>query len=132
MTERHRPSDPPEGIGDVVRALLGEGRMRRGISLGRLTTSWEAVVGPELARETVPTALDQGGLLVTATSSGWGTQVRFLADQIRRRANEVLGGDEVRRVSVVVAPTGRKPLRRNATGPEERRGGTSEEAPSEW
>lgn len=132
MTERHGPADPPQGIGDVVRSLLGEGGMRRGVSLGRLAASWEQVVGPELARETVPASLDEGGLLVSASSSGWGTQVRFLAEHIRRRANELLGGNEVRRVSVVVSAGGGKALRRNAFRPPEPGRRTPGGGPSEW
>lgn len=131
MTERHGPVDPPQGIGEVVRALLGEGRMRRGLSLGRLARSWEQVVGPELAAETAPRALDQGGLLVAASSPGWGTQVRFLSEQIRRRANAVLGNDEVRRVSVIVSREASKSLRRNGSGspgpPGQSRGGRGPE-----
>ena len=36
--------------------------------------------------------------------------VRFLAEQIRKRANEALSGDEVRRVQVVVRAEPRKAL----------------------
>jgi predicted nucleic acid-binding Zn ribbon protein len=84
--------------------------------LGRLARCWEEVVGPVLARETAPRALDEGGLLVAASSAAWGTQVRFLADEIRRRANRELGSDQVRKVRVVVSSRGRDPLRGNDFG----------------
>ncbi|MGH2723590.1 MAG: DUF721 domain-containing protein [Actinomycetota bacterium] len=125
---RHGLGDPPEGIGEVVRALLGKGRMHRGISLGRLALAWDRVVGPELARETAPLSLDGGGLLVAASSPGWGTRVRFQDEDIRRRANEALGGEEVASVTVIVSADARKgrqnPLRDNAFGAGEPPGGT--------
>jgi hypothetical protein len=86
-------------------------RFRRGLALGRLARSWEEVVGASLARETEPISLDQGGLLVSVSSGAWGAQVRFLAPEIRRRANEVLGSQEVRVVRVTV---GRKERRGRA------------------
>lgn len=90
--------------------------MRPGLALGRLARSWAEVVGPELARETAPRALDHGSLVVAATSSGWGTQARFLAEEIRRKANAALGTEEVRAVKVIVARPSHKALRRNPSG----------------
>ncbi len=52
-----------------------------------------------------------GGILVVATSDGpWGAQVRFLADEIRKKANASLGSEAVRRVQVVVRPESLKRL----------------------
>jgi hypothetical protein len=110
---RHGPGDPPEGIGPIVRGILGAGRMRRGLALGRLSRSWAEVVGEQLARQTAPRGLDGGALLVAVASTGWGSQVRFLGPQIARRANEVLGWDAVRSVRVTVAADLSKPLGRN-------------------
>jgi predicted nucleic acid-binding Zn ribbon protein len=126
--ERHAPSDPPEGIGGIVRHLLQDRRMRRGLALGRLARAWPQVVGEDLARQTAPRALEGGSLLVAAASAAWGSQVRFLATEIRRRANDALGSDEVRTVRVTVAGERGKSLRRNgfsseAGGPEGAGGG---------
>lgn len=111
--------DPPgdeSGIGAVIRELLAQPRMRKGLSLGRLARSWEEVVGPRLARETAPVGLEGGALVVSASSAAWGAQVRFLAQDLAGKANETLGADEVRTVRVVVssdAGKDRKALRRN-------------------
>ena len=94
--------DEPSGIGSVIRGLLGAPRLRRGISLGRLSRSWAAVVGDQLAAETEPLSLDEAGLVVGASSPAWGAQVRFLSEDIRRRASEALDGDPVGPVRVVV------------------------------
>jgi hypothetical protein len=60
------------------------------------------VVGDQLASETEPLFLDEAGLVVGVTNPAWGAQVRFLAEDIRRRASEVLDGDAVGPVRVVV------------------------------
>ena len=55
-------------------------------------------------------SLDQGVLVVAATTGPWGAQVRFLADQIRRRAEDALGAGSVARVHVVIREDPRKGL----------------------
>jgi hypothetical protein len=62
------------------------------------------VVGERLARETRPARLEAGTLTVQAVSGPWGSQARFLGEEIRARANRALGSDDVKRVQVVVAP----------------------------
>lgn len=105
--ERTMQSTP---IGDVVDGLLRERAFARGLPVGRLAAEWQAVVGPRLASESAPVSLE-GGVLVVATSSGpWGAQARFLADEIRGRANETLGSGEVRKVQIVVRPEPQKGL----------------------
>jgi hypothetical protein len=43
-------------------------------------------------------------LTVEATNGPWGAQARFLNDEIRRHADEALGGGRITRVHVVVKP----------------------------
>lgn len=97
-------------IGEILDGLLRERAFARGVPIGRLTASWGEVVGPRLARESAPVSLDGGVLVVAASSGPWGAQVRFLAEEVRRRANETLGSQEVRKVQVVVHPEPRKGL----------------------
>ncbi len=97
-------------LGRVLDGLLREQVFARGMPIGRLATDWASVVGPRLAAETAPVTLEQGVLVVAASTGPWGAQARFLAEEIRKRANEALGADEVRRVQVVVRPDPRKPL----------------------
>jgi predicted nucleic acid-binding Zn ribbon protein len=108
--------DGLQAIGAILRGILGQPRLRTGVALGRLATSWEAVVGPRLAPETEPRALESGALLVAASSAGWAAQVRFLSDDIRRRANQALGRDDVVSVRVTVAPQAGKSLRPKGSG----------------
>jgi predicted nucleic acid-binding Zn ribbon protein len=96
-------SDQLKPVGGVLREAMDTDRFRRGLALGRLARSWEEVVGPRLAQETAPLSLESGGLVVAVSSAAWGAQVRFLAHDIRRQANEVLGAEEVRVVRIAVS-----------------------------
>jgi predicted nucleic acid-binding Zn ribbon protein len=97
-------------IGEVVAGLLKERAFALGMPIGRLASGWADVVGPRLAAESAPVSLEGGVLIVAATTGPWGAQVRFLADQIRVRANEALGAAGVATVRVVVRPDPRKGL----------------------
>jgi hypothetical protein len=97
-------------IGEIVDGLMRERAFARGVPIGQLASDWGRVVGPRLAAESAPMSLE-AGVLVVATSDGpWGAQVRFLADEIRAKANATLGSEEVRRVHVVVRQRSPKPL----------------------
>jgi hypothetical protein len=97
-------------LGEVVDALLNDPAFSRGMPIGQLSARWTDVVGPRLAGESAPVSLDHGVLVVAATTGPWGAQVRFLADQIRRRAEDTIGAGSVVRVHVVVRTEPRKGL----------------------
>ena len=102
--DRRPRSDHVHGIGEILDALLAEGALARGLPLGRLAGRWAEVVGDRLAEETLPVRLDAGVLWLAVSTSAWGAQVRFLASDIARKANELLGSDDVREVRVQVGP----------------------------
>lgn len=99
-----RPRSPePSAVGDVVSGVLRDRAFASGVSVGRLGLAWEEVVGERLARESAPARLEGGTLVVEARSGAWGAQLTFLSEDIRRRANETLGGTQVERIRVVVS-----------------------------
>lgn len=105
-------SDPEESarsaevapIADVLRGLMAQRPFARGATLGVLARSWPDVVGERLAAETAPSRLEGGVLVVEASSGPWGSQATFLAEEIRKRANEVLEAASVKQVRVVISP----------------------------
>jgi predicted nucleic acid-binding Zn ribbon protein len=98
-------------IGSIVDELLVRERaLARGLPVGRLAAEWVEVVGPRLGSESAPVSLDGGVLVVAASSGPWGAQVRFMTDEIRRRANERLGGEMVAKVQVTVRPDPQRPV----------------------
>jgi hypothetical protein len=97
-------------IGEIVDELMRERTFARGVPIGQLSADWPSVVGPRLAAECAPVSLESGVLVVAASDGPWGAQVRFLAAQIRNKANGALGSNEVTRVHVVVRAEPRKGL----------------------
>ena len=95
-------SDDPVSIGDVVERLLGEQTFARGMPIARLVSKWPAIVGARLATETAPIGLEHGILTIRVTNGPWGAQARFLDEEIRRKANDALGGEPIRSVRIVV------------------------------
>ena len=96
------PSPEPVELGDVIDNLMADQLFARGMPVAQLAAEWHSVVGERLASETAPATLEGGVLTVTATSGPWGTQARFLHEEIRRRADEALGGDQISAVRIVV------------------------------
>ena len=88
---RRDPDDEPEyeepvavtaALDRVLRSLRGgAGRREVGGVFGR----WEEAVGPAVAAHVRPVRLERGTLLVEVDDPAWATQVRFLADDVRRR-----------------------------------------------
>ena len=89
-------------IGDVVDALLREDVFSRGMPIATLARRWPELVGERLARATKPASLEGGILLIRASDGPWGAQPRFLAEQIRERADASLGTGSVKAVRIVV------------------------------
>lgn len=100
--EREERTDEPAGLGPILDSLLHERVLRSGVAIGRLALRWPEVVGERLARESAPTALHAGLLVVRVSSSAWAVQLRFLAEEIRGRANAALGSDAVTGLKVTV------------------------------
>ncbi len=109
--------DGRDSIGSVLRGVLSEPKLRRGMILGNLARRWEEVVGSKLAAHTWPVALDEPALVVAASTSAWAAQARFMAEDIRRRAAELTGSSGIRTVRVVVRSEGEKPqVRKGSPG----------------
>jgi len=100
-----RSSDETQ-IGAILDGLMRERVFARGAPIGQLASDWASVVGERLAAASAPVSLDGGVLIVSTTDGPWGAQVRFLAGEIAKKANVALGSDEVKRVQVVVRPSG--------------------------
>ena len=103
MSDRGEPGGEAT-LGDALRGILDQPRLRPGLALGHLAKTWNAVVGERLAAHTWPVALDGGVLVVAATTPARGAQVRFLAEEIRRAAASAAGDVPVRSVRVTIRP----------------------------
>ena len=99
---REARSDDPVSIGEVVERLMAQEIFSRGMPVAELSMKWAEVVGERLAGETSPLSLEDGVLVVGVSNGPWGAQAKFLHAEIRRRADEALGGGKVRAVKIVV------------------------------
>jgi predicted nucleic acid-binding Zn ribbon protein len=100
-------SGEAEGLGSVLDGLLRERTWRAGMLIGDLARRWAEVVGDRLAEESRPAGLQDDVLIVKVASAAWATQIGFLADEVARRSNEVVGGSVVRSIRVLVDPDAR-------------------------
>ena len=95
-------SDRPVPLGDVVDALLAEETFSHGMPVATLRRAWPDVVGERLAEATTPESLEAGCLVVRAADGPWGSQATYLAEEIRKRADDALGGGVVTRIRITV------------------------------
>lgn len=95
-------SRDPVTLADIVDGLLAEEVFSRGIPVAELASRWPEIVGPRLAAATEPMSLEAGVLTVGASTGPWGAQARFLHEEIRRKADEALGGSRVKMIKIVV------------------------------
>ncbi|MEX1045862.1 MAG: DUF721 domain-containing protein [Actinomycetota bacterium] len=110
MPKKGERSEDPVGLGDIVSGLLQQRPFAQGAKIGKLAAGWASVVGDRLANETAPVRLESGTLTVAVSTGPWGSQAKFLAEEIRKKANESLGEGVVERVRIVVSEDRPKPL----------------------
>jgi predicted nucleic acid-binding Zn ribbon protein len=92
----------PYQIGDALdRVLQGLGAPSVR-AVRTVFSSWEELVGPEVAGHCRPVSLDGGVLLVVVDQPAWATRIRFGEQQLLGRVAEELGDGVVRRVEVRV------------------------------
>jgi predicted nucleic acid-binding Zn ribbon protein len=95
-------SGEAEGLGSVLDGLLGGRPWRDGMVLGDLARRWTEVVGERLADESRPADLEGDVLTVRASTAAWATQIGFLAQEVARRSNDIIGRPLVGSVRVLV------------------------------
>ena len=91
---------PPETVGALVDSLTSQRGWQARLRGARIHAVWSEIAGEELARHVQPVRLAGGVLVLRAESPAWATEVGYLSPQLLQRANEVLGAEEVRRVTV--------------------------------
>ncbi len=111
-----RRTGDPVPIGDVVDALMREDVFSRGMPIATLARRWPELVGERLARATKPASLEGGILVIRASDGPWGAQAKYLAEQIRERADAALGTGSVKAVRIVVGSGAREERNRRSQG----------------
>lgn len=92
--------DDPVRIKDALSPLGRRLGLRSPAEAARVFSRWAEVVGTAVAEHANPSSLKGGVLRIAADSSTWATEITYLAEEIKARANEVAGADVVSEVRV--------------------------------
>lgn len=90
----------PQGMALVLRRVLGDLGWNDGMNAGRVLEEWDEIVGEQVAATCRPVSLDDGVLVISASSSAWAAQMRMLSPQIITRIEEHIGAHAVSELKV--------------------------------
>lgn len=96
---RPDPRDP-QGIEQIMRRVLGDLGWNEGMNAGRVLEDWEAIVGQQVADHCHPVSLEDGVLVVSASSSAWASQMRMLAPRMISTIEEYIGAHVISEMKV--------------------------------
>ena len=81
----------PQPFGVMIGKVAKNHGWEPRISEGTLFGMWESIVGADIADHAQPTRLEGTVLHVSATSTAWATQLRYLQGQILAKIAKVIG-----------------------------------------
>ena len=89
----------PLPIQDAIRAFLREAGLNTAPGDSQVFDAWTQAVGPELERRALPVRFRRGELTVEVNSAVHLQELKnFTGDGYRRKANERLGNETIRRL----------------------------------
>lgn len=90
----------PARLKDLIGEVGSRLGLRRPAAVGALWGRWREIVGEDIAAHAEPTSVREGVLRIRTPSPTWASEIGYLADEIKGRVNDALGGDLVREVRV--------------------------------
>jgi predicted nucleic acid-binding Zn ribbon protein len=96
---RPDPRDP-QGIETVLRKVLGNLGWNAGMNAGRVLEEWDEIVGERIAEHARAVSLEDGVLVVSASSSAWASQLRMLTPQLITAIEQHIGSHVVSELKV--------------------------------
>lgn len=94
----------PLRMRDLLQAAGARLGLEGALETGLLWTRWREIVGDATAAHAEPTSLKAGVLRIRTDSPTWATEVGYLRDEIKARANRVVGRTLVSEVRVWTSP----------------------------
>ena len=101
---RDRDSDPTP-LGSLLSGAAGRFGLDDASAVGSVWRRWVDLVGDDVAAHCEPTSLRSGVLRIRADSPVWAHEVGYLAEEIKGRANALLGRDAVTEVRIWSGPS---------------------------
>lgn len=92
-------NDPPR-LRDLLDPVTARFGMEGASSAGAVWSRWNEIVGDSVARHAEPTSLRRGVLRIRTDSPAWATEIGYLVDEIRARANAIAGRELIRDITV--------------------------------
>lgn len=99
-----QPVKQPVKLSDALERVLGSLGTPPSDLLSTVFERWEEVVGADVARHCRPAAVEGDRLVILASDPTWASEVRWLADRVVARVNELSSTDRLKTVAVRVAP----------------------------
>lgn len=96
---RPDPRDP-QGIETVLRKVLGNLGWNAGMNAGRVLEEWDDIVGEKVSAHCRPVSLEDGVLVISASSSAWASQLRMLTPRLITTIEEHVGSHVVSELRV--------------------------------
>jgi hypothetical protein len=110
----------PRALAAMVPRVAGTALRRRGFAETRVVTDWADIIGPELARQTMPERLtfprgsEGGGTLRIRAAGPLALELQHLEPLVIERINRYFGFAAVARLAFVQAPVAAAPRRARA------------------
>ena len=96
-----RPDDrDPQLLGRLASRLIADRGWGDRVSIGVVFGRWPHLVGADIAEHSHPVSLQDGELLVRASSTAWATQLRLLQRQLLARIASGVGPGVVTRLRI--------------------------------
>ncbi|MFN2526363.1 MAG: DUF721 domain-containing protein [Actinomycetota bacterium] len=102
-------SNFPTRLRDVLHSMSRGLGLEDPLEVARLWREWPALVGDDIARHAHPSSLKRGVLRIRTDSSMWATELGYLAEHIRKQANQLLGRELIRTVKIWTSPEPARP-----------------------
>lgn len=90
----------PQTLENVMRRVLGDLGWNDGMNAGRVLEEWDDIVGPQVSAHCRPVSLDEGVLVVSASSSAWATQLRMISPQLITTIHDHVGAHVISELRV--------------------------------
>jgi predicted nucleic acid-binding Zn ribbon protein len=104
---RPDPRDP-QGVNGVLRRVLAELGWNEGMNAGRVLEEWDQIVGVQVATHCRPVSLDEGILVISASSSAWASQMRMLGPRLITTIEDHVGAHVVSELRVTGPATAQR------------------------
>ena len=96
----------PKTLGDLIEPVTRPVLKAQGLAGSRVLTDWESIVGPQLAKHTLPEKLSfpkgkkTGGTLTISTENGFATELQHMQPLILERMAGYFGYQAVSRIVI--------------------------------